>query len=168
MKRGTRTLLGLGLLAVTVFGSVKVFQYYERDGRSPYEKFLDSSESSGRHETLAAARRAIERLPYRIDLRQPAGVRGVLVAHLHGKRGETSQLFVFVNRPAPTHLPGMPHFHGYSESLIGGSVTERYATAAVEFRKHGESRAQYRERFHIELEVEEALCMQATGEACGI
>ena len=168
MKRGTRTLLGLGLLAVTVFGSVKVFQYYERDGRSPYEKFVDSSESSGRPQTLAAARRAIEKLPYRIDLREPPGVHGVLVAQLHGKRGETSQLFLFVNRSPPTHLPGMPDFHGYSESLTGGSLTDHYATASVEFRKHGESRAQYRERFHVELEVEEALCKQAMGEACGI
>lgn len=51
----------------------------------------------------------------------------MLIAHLHGKHGETSRL-----------------------------------------RKRGESRAQYRERIHIEVEVEEALCEQAIGEACGI
>lgn len=167
MKRGTRTLLGLGLLVVTVFGSVKVFQHYESDGRSPYEKFVDSSESSGQHETLAAARRAIERLPHRIDLREPAGVQGVLVAHLHDKHG-ISRFFVFVNRYPPTYLPGVSDFHGYSQSLTGGSVTDHYAMASVEYREHGESRAQYWERSHIELEVEEALCKQATGEACGI
>lgn len=165
-------LLGLGLLAVIVFGSVKVFQHYERDGRSPYETLEDElaqGQADGqRPETLAAARRAIERLPYPIDLREPPGVHGVLVAHLHGKHGETSQLFVFVDRSPPTHLPGMPDFHGYSESLTGGSVTDHYATASVEFRKRGESRAQFRERFHIEIEVEEALCRQAIGEACGI
>jgi len=37
-------LLGFCLLAVVVFGSVKVFNYYERDGRSPYEKLVDESE----------------------------------------------------------------------------------------------------------------------------
>jgi hypothetical protein len=52
--------------------------------------------------------------------------------------------------------------------LTGGSVTENYATASVEFRRRGESRVQYRERWHIELAVEEALCEQAIGEACGI
>lgn len=161
-------MLGLALLAVVVFGSVKVFDYYERDGRSPYEKFVDSSESSGPPETMAAARKAIEKLPYRIDLREPAGLNDVLIAHLHGKHGETSRLFVFVDHVTPTHLPGVPNFHGYSQSLTGGSVTDNYATASVEFRRPGESRAQYRERWHIELEVEEALCEQATGEACGI
>jgi hypothetical protein len=127
-----------------------------------------SSGSSGPPETMAAAREAIEKLPYPIDLREPAGVHGVLVAHLHGKRGETSRFFVFVDRPPPTHLPGVPDFHGYSESLLGGSVTDHYAIASNEIRKHGESHAQYRERSHVELEVEEALCKQATGEACGI
>jgi len=168
VKRTILLPLGLVLLAVVIFGSVKVFDYYERDGRSPYEKFVDSSESSGPPETLAAARRAIEKLPYPIDLREPAGVHGVLIAHLRGKHGEVSRLFVFVDRPPPTHLPGVPDFHGYSEILTGGSVTENYATASVEFRKRGESRAQYRERIHIEVEVEQALCEQATGEACGI
>jgi hypothetical protein len=128
----------------------------------------NSSEASERPATMMAARRAIERLPYPIELRQPAGVHGVLIAHLHGKRGETSRLFVFVDRSPPTHLPGVPDFHGYSRSLTGGSVTEHYATASVEFRKRGESRAQFRERFHSEIEVEEALCKQATGEACGV
>jgi len=165
-------LLGLGLLVVTVFLSIKVFQHYEGDGRSPYEKREDElahARADGlRPETLAAARRAIEGLPYPIDLREPPGVHGVLVANLHGKRGGTSQLFIFVDRSPPTHLPGMPNFHGYSQSLTGGSVTDHYATASVEFRKRGESRAQFRERFHIEIEVEEALCRQATSEACGI
>lgn len=117
---------------------------------------------------MAAARKAIEKLPYPIDLREPAGVHGVLIAHLHAKGGNTSRLFVFVDRSPPTHLPGVPDFHGYSESLTGGSVTEHYATASIEFRKRGESHAQYKERIDIEVEVEEALCEQATGEACGI
>lgn len=33
-----KVLLGLCLLAVAVFGSVKVIERYEEDGRSPYEK----------------------------------------------------------------------------------------------------------------------------------
>lgn len=44
MKRAILLLLGLGLPAAIVFGSVEVFDYYERDGRSPYEKFEDESE----------------------------------------------------------------------------------------------------------------------------
>jgi hypothetical protein len=35
---------GICLLAVVVFGSVKVFEHYEGDGRSPYEKLEDEFE----------------------------------------------------------------------------------------------------------------------------
>lgn len=44
MRRAILVVLGLGLLAAIVFGSIKVFDYYERDGRSPYEKLDDEFE----------------------------------------------------------------------------------------------------------------------------
>jgi hypothetical protein len=44
VKRTILLPLGLVLFAVIVFGSVKLFDYYERDGRSPYEKWEDESE----------------------------------------------------------------------------------------------------------------------------
>jgi hypothetical protein len=103
--------------------------------------------SSGPPETVTAASKAIEQLPYPIELHEAPGVHGVIIGHIHGKRGESPRFFVFVDPPPPTHLPRAPNFQGYSESLTGGSVTEHYATASVEFRKRGESRAQYRDGF---------------------
>jgi hypothetical protein len=44
MRRGILVALGVCLLAVVVFGSIKVFQHYNRDGRSPYEKLDDEFE----------------------------------------------------------------------------------------------------------------------------
>ena len=44
MTRTIKVLLGLGLLAVVVFGSIKVLEHYEGDGRSPYEKYEDKFE----------------------------------------------------------------------------------------------------------------------------
>jgi hypothetical protein len=44
MRRVILTLLGACLLAVVVFGSVKVLRHYSRDGRSPYEKMTDEGE----------------------------------------------------------------------------------------------------------------------------
>lgn len=39
-----KVLLGLCLLAAIVFGSIEVWQRYEADGRSPYEKLEDELE----------------------------------------------------------------------------------------------------------------------------
>lgn len=44
MRRGTLVALGICLFAVVVFGSIKVFEHYEGDGRSPYEKHEDEFE----------------------------------------------------------------------------------------------------------------------------
>ncbi len=41
MTRTVKVLLGLGLLAIVVFGSIQVFERYEDEGRSPYEKVED-------------------------------------------------------------------------------------------------------------------------------
>ena len=41
-------LLGLCLLAVVVLGSIKVFEHYEGEGRSPYEKVEDELGQDGR------------------------------------------------------------------------------------------------------------------------
>jgi hypothetical protein len=44
MRRAVLVSLGICLLAVVVFGSIKVFDHYEGDGRSPYEKLEDEAE----------------------------------------------------------------------------------------------------------------------------
>jgi hypothetical protein len=44
MRRGILVVLGVCLLAGVVFGSIKVFKHYDRDGRSPYEKVEDEFE----------------------------------------------------------------------------------------------------------------------------
>jgi len=41
MRRATKVLLGLCLFALVVFGSIKIVEHYEGDGRSPYEKLED-------------------------------------------------------------------------------------------------------------------------------
>jgi hypothetical protein len=49
--------LSVGLLAVIVFGSLKVFEHYEQDGRSPYEKWEDKfeQEEAGGGDTVPLA-----------------------------------------------------------------------------------------------------------------
>jgi hypothetical protein len=44
MTRTIKVLLGLCLLSIVVFGSIKVFEHYEGAGRSPYEKLEDEFE----------------------------------------------------------------------------------------------------------------------------
>ena len=44
MRGRIKVLLGLCLLAAVIFGSVKVFDRYEGEGRSPYEKVEDEFE----------------------------------------------------------------------------------------------------------------------------
>jgi hypothetical protein len=44
MTRTIKALLGLCLLAVVVFGSIKIFDHYEGDSRSAYEKQEDKFE----------------------------------------------------------------------------------------------------------------------------
>lgn len=44
MGKALKVLLGLGLLAVVVFGSIQVLEHYEDEGRSPYEKLEDELE----------------------------------------------------------------------------------------------------------------------------
>jgi hypothetical protein len=44
MTRTIKVLLGLCLLAIVVFGSVKVFEHYEGEERSPFEKLEDEFE----------------------------------------------------------------------------------------------------------------------------
>jgi len=44
MRKALKVLVGICVLAVVVFGSIKVFDRYEQDGRSPYEKWDDEFE----------------------------------------------------------------------------------------------------------------------------
>lgn len=123
-------------------------------------------------ESMAAARAGIEALPYEIRLREPRGVRNVLIGKVHGSLGETFRFFLFVNRSAAKRLPGVPGygFHGrqgriLNRGLEGGALgnTDVLLTTVP---RRGESRAQMNERFAIELAIEETVCLRQTGAAC--
>jgi hypothetical protein len=120
--------------------------------------------------TVANARAVIEALEYPIALEEPAGENGVLVGRVHGGRGEHFAFFLFVNRSAPDRMPGVRGYPGFGgrHGLLGGGLVEGYIFGSRELPREGETHAQFQQQSHIELEVEEALCLQATGEECGI
>jgi hypothetical protein len=123
--------------------------------------------------TVANARAAIEALGYPIHLEEPAGEHDVLVGRVRGSLGERFAFFLFVNRGAPKKMPDVPGYPGFMElgnerGLAGGGLVEGYVFGSREIPRRGESKAQFKQQSNIELEVEEALCQQATGEGCGI
>lgn len=123
--------------------------------------------------TMANARQAIEALGLPIGLTEPEEERGVLVGRVRGSLGERFAFFLFVNRSAPARMkdvPGYPGFHGQNRrgGLLGGTLVDGYIFGSRETPRKGETKRQFQQQSHIEIEVEEALCMQATGELCGI
>lgn len=59
MKKAILVLLGVCLLAAVVFGSVKLVEHYEGNGRSPYEKLEDElSQERKEGEDIGADSRA--------------------------------------------------------------------------------------------------------------
>jgi hypothetical protein len=123
--------------------------------------------------TVAKARAAIDALGLPIRLEEPSGEHGVLVGRVHGSLGETFAFFLFVNRSAPRKMPSVAGYPGFAEAgdergLLGGGLVDGYIFGSRELPRRGESHAQFKEQSRIEGEVEEALCMQATGEYCGI
>jgi hypothetical protein len=123
--------------------------------------------------TVANARGAIEGLGLPIRLEEPETERGVLVGRVHGGLGERFAFFLFVNRSAPRKMPGVPGYPGFSGAgnkggLLGGGLVDGYIFGSREIARRGETREQFKEQSRIDLDVEEALCMQAIGEDCGI
>jgi hypothetical protein len=127
--------------------------------------------------TVANARSAIEALDFPIRLEEPPGERGVIVGRVHGSLGERFAFFLFVNRGAPEKMPGVPGYPGFGArgGLLGGGLVQDeedesggYIFGSRELPRRGESQAQFKQQSHIEGEVEEALCRQATNEDCGI
>jgi hypothetical protein len=126
--------------------------------------------------TVANARAAIEALGFPIRLEEPAHETNVLVGRVHGSLGERFAFFLFVNRGAPHRMPDVPGYPGFGPpgGLLGGVLVESedesggYVFGSRELPRRDETKAQFKQQSHIELEVEEALCMQATGEDCGI
>jgi hypothetical protein len=123
-------------------------------------------------ESMAAARAGIEALPYDIRLREPAAVKNALIGKVHGSLGETFRFFLFVNRNAATHIPGVPGygFHGPHDRILnrgleGGALANTDVMLTTVSRR-GESKAQVNERYDIEFAVEETVCLRQTGEAC--
>jgi hypothetical protein len=121
--------------------------------------------------TIANARAAIEALGFPIVLIEPEEEKGVLVGRVHGSLGERFAFFLFVNRSAPQRMkdvPGSPGFGPQGGGLLGGTLVDGYIFGSREIPRKGESKRQFQQQSHIEIEIEEALCMQATGEDCGI
>jgi hypothetical protein len=123
--------------------------------------------------TIANARAAIEALGFPIILSEPEEEKGVLVGRVHGSLGERFAFFLFVNRSAPQKMEDVPGYPGFSgpgnpDGLLGGGLVDGYIFGSREVPRRGESKAQFRQQSNIEIEVEEALCRQATGEDCGI
>jgi hypothetical protein len=121
--------------------------------------------------TIANARAAIEALGFPIVLSEPEEERGVLVGRVHGSLGERFAFFLFVNRSAPQQMkdvPGYPGFGPEGGGLAGGTLVDGYIFGSREVPRKGESKRQFQQQSNIEIEIEEALCLQATGEYCGI
>ena len=94
----------------------------------------------------------------------------MLVGRVHGSLGERFSFFLFVNRGAPERMEDVPGYPGFGPpgGLAGGTLVDGYIFGSREIPRRGESKRQFRQQSHIEIEVEEALCLQATGEHCGI
>src|SRR6202789_429782 len=123
--------------------------------------------------TVLNAKAAIEALDFPILLQKPPGSPGVLVGRVHGSLGESFAFFLFVNRGAPDRMKGVPGYPGFvggksKGGLLGGGLVDGYVFGSRELPRKGETKAQFKQQANIEFEVEEALCMQATGEGCGI
>jgi hypothetical protein len=123
-------------------------------------------------ESVPAARAGIEALPYDIAMREPPDVHNVLIGKVHGRLGETFRFFLFVNRNAAAHLPGVPGygFHGphnriLNHGLEGGALANTDVMLST-IRRRGETRAQESDRYKIEFAIEDTICERQTGEPC--
>jgi hypothetical protein len=123
-------------------------------------------------ESLAAARAGIEALPYRIQLRQPPGVKNTLIGKIHGGLGETFRFFLFVNRDAAARLRHVPGYgaHGPRNSipdpgLEGGPLANTDVLFSTVPRR-SETRAQRHEHRKILTAVENTICLRQTGDPC--
>jgi hypothetical protein len=121
-------------------------------------------------ETVATARRTIEGMRYDINVHEVPGQEGALIAHLHGKLGETEPFYVFVHGYSPLRIPEVVRALGAGNAwqIEGGELTEHYALFSLIGRRRGESRKQKAEGSAVIFAAEDALCEQAIGETCGI
>jgi predicted small lipoprotein YifL len=122
---------------------------------------LTACGDSGPAETPAAARAAIEALPYRIDLREPPGEPDALVGTIHA--GAIKSLFyVFVHGGEELDHRKMVEALGGPDQLPleDAELTDDYEFLATP--------APNDEVLKVEFAVEDALCEQATGETCGV
>jgi hypothetical protein len=120
---------------------------------------LSACGSPGPAETPAAARAAIEALPYRVDLREPPGEPDALVGTIHAG-GMKAHFHVFVHGDEPLrHRAMIKALGGLSRlPLEEAELTDNYAFFAPP--------AESDRLLAVEFKVEDALCEQAIGEAC--
>jgi hypothetical protein len=122
-------------------------------------------------ETLEAARRGIEALPYKIRLRTPPGVENALIGKAFVAGGKSFRFFLFVNRSAPKRLPGVPGYEvrGPNGSIHPGLVGGRLANTDVMFATvpgPGLTRLQKYRRQQILADVAKTICLRQTGAPC--
>lgn len=105
------------------------------------------------------------------NLREPPDVHNVLIGKVHGTLGETFRFFLFVNRNAPAHLPGVPGygFHGphgrvLNHGLEGGALANTDVMLKTASRR-GETRSRENERYDIEFAIEDTVCKRQTRKA---
>jgi hypothetical protein len=112
---------------------------------------------------MSEAREAVEALPYRTSMREVS--EGVLVGTARGRHGAVLH---FAISEGETHEPqGIPPrlVHVDKNVMGGGGFTVWEDSEASH---SGEARGEWRERGFIAVEIEEALCRKATGEACPV
>lgn len=122
-------------------------------------------------ESLEAARKGIDALPFEIRLRTPRGVGSVLIGKVRGNFDETFRFFLFVNRPAAKRLPGVP---GYEVRGPGGNIhpgLEGGRLANTDFMLAtlpgaGYTKNQKRDRRRILALVAHTICLRQTGKSC--
>jgi hypothetical protein len=111
----------------------------------------EKNEAEGTPTSVANARAAVEELGVPIRLSEPAG--------------EVGASWGMPRRAIHPRLPGL-HGEAPKGGLAGGGLVDGYVFGSREVPASGESKPQFRQQSGIE--VEEALCNQATGEDCGI
>jgi hypothetical protein len=121
---------------------------------------VEPFESSATHETSAAAKAVIDKLPYRIFVREDPANDGVIVGRVHGELGESFYFYVIVGRPIPGNLKTE-----IGSSLEATSLSERYSFLSP-ISESGKTKAQKDDETKIGLDVQEKLCLQATDAPC--
>jgi hypothetical protein len=112
--------------------------------------------------STAEAREAIEAMPFRASVHETAA--GVLLGSERGGHGVVIHFAVSKEGPEPNDIP--PRLIHVDRNVTGGGGFWVWDDSEIWFRRG--TVAQWHEAATISVEIEEALCRKATGEACPI